>query len=172
ANLTAANKIASKPSQPVRVVEVQCTVNGVSFALSARVNESKTEVTVAVKRTAGEYASFGERRDRDVSLPVLFNDERYTVAVDAAATVAQLKGAAVQMLARRGVAVNREGAELYVNTTKPKETDVISRYAGERLVLIDRKPFGSTPLHALVFTFPSELRPTTERSLWRDKIVR
>lgn len=76
------------------------------------------------------------------------------------------------MLARRGVAVNREGAELYVNTTKPKETDVISRYAGERLVLIDRKPFGSTPLHALVFTFPSELRPTTERSLWRDKIVR
>ena len=29
------------------------------------------------------------------------------------------------MLARRGVAVNREGAELYVNTTKPKETDVI-----------------------------------------------
>ena len=95
ANLTAANKIASKPSQPVRVVEVQCTVNGVSFALTARVNESKTEVTVAVKRTAGEYASFGERRDRDVSLPVLFNDERYTVAVDAAATVAQLKGAAV-----------------------------------------------------------------------------
>ena len=76
------------------------------------------------------------------------------------------------MLARRGVAVNREGAELYVNTTKPKETDVISRYAGERLVLIDRKPFGSTPLHALVFTFPLELRPTTERSLWRDKIVR
>ena len=48
-----------------------------------------------MKRTAGEYASFGERRDRDVSLPVLFNDERYTVAVDAAATVAQLKGAAV-----------------------------------------------------------------------------
>ena len=95
ANLTAANKIASKPSQPVRVVEVQCAVNGVSFALTARVNESKTEVTVAVKRTAGEYASFGERRDRDVSLPVLFNDERYTVAVDAAATVAQLKGAAV-----------------------------------------------------------------------------
>ena len=71
ANLTAANKIASKPSQPVRIVEVQCTVNGVSFALTARVNESKTEVTVAVKRTAGEYASFGERRDRDVSLPVL-----------------------------------------------------------------------------------------------------
>lgn len=95
ANLTAAIKDASKPSQPVRVVEVQCTVNGVSFALTARVNESKTEVTVAVKRTAGEYASFGERRDRDVSLPVLFNDERYTVAVDAAATVAQLKGAAV-----------------------------------------------------------------------------
>ena len=74
---------------------MQCTVNGVSFALTARINESKTEVTVAVKRTAGEYASFGERRDRDVSLPVLFNDERYTVAVDAAATVAQLKGAAV-----------------------------------------------------------------------------
>ena len=95
ANLATTNKIASKPSQPVRVVEVQCTVNGVSFALTARVNESKTEVTVAVKRTAGEYASFGERRDRDVSLPVLFNDERYTVAVDAAATVAQLKGAAV-----------------------------------------------------------------------------
>lgn len=95
ANLATTNKIASKPSQPVRVVEVQCTINGVSFALTARVNESKTEVTVAVKRTAGEYASFGERRDRDVSLPVLFNDERYTVAVDAAATVAQLKGAAV-----------------------------------------------------------------------------
>ena len=97
ANLAAAIKDASKPSQPVRVVKVQCTVNGVSFALTARVNESKTEVTVAVKRTAGKYASFGERRDRDVSLPVLFNDERYTVAVDAAATVAQLKGAAVQV---------------------------------------------------------------------------
>ena len=95
ADLAAANKIASKPSQPVRIVEVQCAINGVSFALTVRVNESKTEVTIAVKRTAGEYASFGERRDRDVSLPVLFNDERYTVAVDAAATVAQLKGAAV-----------------------------------------------------------------------------
>ena len=95
ADLTTAIKDASKPSQPVRVVEVKCAVNGVSFALTARVNESKTEVTVAVKRTAGEYATFGERRDRDVSLPVLFNDERYTVAVDAAATVAQLKGAAV-----------------------------------------------------------------------------
>ena len=38
------------------------------------------------------------------------------------------------MLARQGVAVNRKGAELYVNTMKPPETDVISRYAGERLV--------------------------------------
>ena len=110
ADLATANKDASKPSQsaqPAQVAKelvadeakdsfaVQCTVNGVSFALTARVNESKTEVTVDVKRTAGEYASFGERRDRDVSLPVLFNDERYTVAVDAAATVAQLKGAAV-----------------------------------------------------------------------------
>ena len=75
------------------------------------------------------------------------------------------------MLARQGVPVNRKGAELYVNTMKPPETDVISRYAGERLVLIDRQPYGTFPSHSVVFTFPSEPLPTTAGSLWKDKMV-
>ena len=74
-----------------------------------------------------------------------------------------------------GAATNAvEGASAVTEDADAAEKDRSSTDAGfERYrTIIDRKPFGSTPLHALVFTFPSELRPTTERSLWRDKIVR
>lgn len=75
------------------------------------------------------------------------------------------------MLARHGVAVNRKGSELYVNMMKPQETDVISRYAGERLVLINRQPYSTFPSHSVTFTFPSEPLLTTAGAILKDKIV-
>ena len=101
ADLAVALKDAVQPKQPVRIIAVQFRVNGVTFALTGKAKADKAEVQIALKRVSGQYASFWERRDRDISLPVLFNDETYTVAVDAAATVAQLKSAAVLVTSQR-----------------------------------------------------------------------
>ena len=91
----------ARTPQKEEAFTLQFRVNGVTFALTGKAKADKAEVQIALKRVSGQYASFWERRDRDISLPVLFNDETYTVAVDAAATVAQLKSAAVLVTSQR-----------------------------------------------------------------------
>lgn len=95
ADLTVAITNDEPSATPSRTVAVQFCTNGVTFAITTKTKKDKAEVQITLKRQAGEYASFWKHRTRDISMPVVFDDECYTVAVDAAATVAQLKGAAV-----------------------------------------------------------------------------
>ena len=57
--------------------------------------KEENEVVVDYERTEGSFLAFGEEHERDITRTFMFNDTPYTVSIDAAATVYQLKNKAI-----------------------------------------------------------------------------
>lgn len=71
------------------------SINGVFYDVTLQRDVEENEVVVDYERTEGSFLVFGEEHERDITRTFMFEDTPYTVSIDAAATVYQLKNKAI-----------------------------------------------------------------------------
>lgn len=85
----------SDSSNAVESVSFEYSINGVFYDVTLQKDEKNNEVVVDYDRADGYFLAFGEEHERDITRTFMFNDTPYTVTIDAAATVYQLKNKAI-----------------------------------------------------------------------------
>lgn len=85
----------SDSSNAVESVSFEYSINGVFYDVTLQKDEKNNEVVVDYDRADGSFLAFGEEHERDITRTFMFNDTPYTVTIDAAATVYQLKNKAI-----------------------------------------------------------------------------
>ena len=85
----------SDSSNAVESMSFEYSINGVFYDVTLQRDVEENEVVVDYERTEGSFLAFGEEHERDITRTFMFNDTPYTVSIDAAATVYQLKNKAI-----------------------------------------------------------------------------
>ena len=85
----------SDSSNAVESMSFEYSINGVFYDVTLQRDVEENEVVVDYERTEGSFLAFGEEHERDITRTFMFEDTPYTVSIDAAATVYQLKNKAI-----------------------------------------------------------------------------
>ena len=85
----------SDSSDAVESMSFEYSINGVFYDVTVQKDKKNNEVVVDFYWNHGSFLAFGEEHERDITRTFMFNDTPYTVSIDAAATVYQLKNKAI-----------------------------------------------------------------------------
>ena len=85
----------SDSSNAVESVSFEYSINGVFYDVTLQKDEKNNEMVVDFYWNHGSFLAFGEEHERDITRTFMFEDTPYTVSIDAAATVYQLKNKAI-----------------------------------------------------------------------------